>query len=364
MRDSETLIVGAGVAGLLTAVRLADAGHAVRIVEARERVGGRCFGTDEGGLHVDLGASWHWSEHKRVPLLLEKLNLERLRQREPGIAVYEPHRDRPVQHFQWPETPPPSWRIRGGTQAIAQALNDQIPGRVHLGHRVTDVRRENHGIRATTVQSNGEITTVTAKRVVCAMPPRLAAHAVTFIPDLPPRLKAALQQTPTWMSHSLKAAVVYDYPFWLEDGLAGRVRSLAGPVNDWHDASPPDALEEGASGALLGFGMPRAFQEHSEQENRAAITAQLIHCFGSKASNPLSVRWLDWSADPATTPASGSACRGEHPASVSQLAEPCWDGRLLFAAAETAQEHPGYLDGAIESAKRVARHVINANKQA
>jgi monoamine oxidase len=364
MRDPQTLIVGAGVAGLLTAVRLADAGHSVRILEARDRVGGRCFSADKERLHVDLGASWHWSEHKRVPPLLEELSLERFRQREPGVAVYEPRRDRPVQHFQWPEPPPPSWRIRGGTQAIAQALNKRLPnGTVRLDHRVTRIQQGARGISAIAVQPNGKRVTITADHLVCAIPPRLAAHTVTFDPDLPSDLEASLRRTPTWMSHSLKAAVVYDRPFWREHGLAGRIRSFAGPVSDWHDASPPDALEEGAAGGLFGFGAPHAFQQRSEDANRAAIIEQLVHCLGEEASNPLVVRWLDWSTDLATTPQSGSACRGEHPRPVSQLAEPWWSGRLSFAAAETAQEHPGFLDGAIESAERAAQQAMSCHQQ-
>jgi monoamine oxidase len=364
MRDVDTIVVGAGVAGLLTAVRLAVAGHDVQVFEARDRIGGRCLSMDKR-LPVDLGASWHWSEHERVPPLLEELGLERFRQHEPGIAIYEPRRDRPVQHVEWPETPPPSWRIRDGTQAIAQALSEQLSdGSVRLGHRVTRIQKKGNGISATANQPNGEPVTITAECLVCAVPPRLAAHAVAFEPELPSDLNASLRRTPTWMSHSLKAGVVYDRPFWRENGLAGRVRSFAGPVGDWHDASPPDALEKGAAGGLFGFGVPQAFQGRSEEENRAAIIEQLVHCFGDEASEPLAVRWLDWSRDLATTPESGSACRGEHPRAASRLAEPLWDGRLSFAAAETAQEHPGFLDGAIESAERAAQHVVNLHQRA
>lgn len=365
MRNAETLIIGAGVAGLLAAVRLAEAGQSVQVLEARDRIGGRCFSAGGETLQVDLGASWHWAEHTRVPPLLEELGLKRFRQHEPGIAIYEPRRDRPVQHFEWPETPPPSWRIRGGTQAIAQALHERLSeGTVRLGHRVTRIQQEEGGISATAVQPDGEPVTITADHIVCAMPPRLAAHAVRFEPALPSHLENSLRGTPTWMSHSLKAAVVYDRPFWRENSLAGRIRSFAGPVGDWHDASPPDALETGAAGGLFGFGSPLTFHERSEQDNRAAIIEQLVHCFGDEASDPLAVHWLDWSTDLATTPESGSACRGEHPRPVSELAELWWDGRLSFAAAETAQEHPGFLDGAIESADRAAQHVLSLHQSA
>lgn len=54
----EVIVVGAGVAGLTTARWLADAGHEVVVLEARDRVGGRVFGADLGGVRVDMGAAW------------------------------------------------------------------------------------------------------------------------------------------------------------------------------------------------------------------------------------------------------------------------------------------------------------------
>jgi monoamine oxidase len=99
----------------------------------------------------------------------------------------------------------------------------------------------------------------------------------------------------------------------------------------------------------------------SEDEMREAIVRQLVHCFGEKAGDPLDVAWTDWTRERATTPPSGSTCRGEEPRAAPPLSEPWWDGRLHFAAAETAHDHPGFLDGAIEAARRVSDAVSSAH---
>jgi monoamine oxidase len=58
MDSFDTIVVGAGVAGLTAARLLAGAGRQVVVLEARDRVGGRVW-TDRGdGLATDLGASW------------------------------------------------------------------------------------------------------------------------------------------------------------------------------------------------------------------------------------------------------------------------------------------------------------------
>jgi monoamine oxidase len=59
MTDPDVIIIGAGAAGLGAARRLAAAGVAVRVVEARNRVGGRAW-TARGpsGLPIELGCAW------------------------------------------------------------------------------------------------------------------------------------------------------------------------------------------------------------------------------------------------------------------------------------------------------------------
>jgi monoamine oxidase len=65
MTDSDVIILGAGAAGLGAARRLAAAGVPVRVVEARNRVGGRAFtACDPSGLPMELGCAWLHSADK------------------------------------------------------------------------------------------------------------------------------------------------------------------------------------------------------------------------------------------------------------------------------------------------------------
>ena len=59
MTDPDVIILGAGAAGLGAARRLAAAGVPVRVVEARNRPGGRAFtARDPSGLPIELGCAW------------------------------------------------------------------------------------------------------------------------------------------------------------------------------------------------------------------------------------------------------------------------------------------------------------------
>ena len=58
MDHYDTIVVGAGIAGLTAARLLTKAGRAVLVLEARDRVGGRVVTDRRYGLATDLGASW------------------------------------------------------------------------------------------------------------------------------------------------------------------------------------------------------------------------------------------------------------------------------------------------------------------
>jgi monoamine oxidase len=70
----EVIVIGAGAAGLAAAAELAQAGRSVLIVEARDRIGGRCYTRRMPGLAVpvELGAEFIHGRPQATLALLER----------------------------------------------------------------------------------------------------------------------------------------------------------------------------------------------------------------------------------------------------------------------------------------------------
>ena len=61
--DTDVVVIGAGLAGVTTARELRRAGHAVTVLEARDRVGGRAWTDHRMGLALEMGGGWiHWMQ--------------------------------------------------------------------------------------------------------------------------------------------------------------------------------------------------------------------------------------------------------------------------------------------------------------
>ena len=72
----KVVVIGAGVAGLIAAVRLAEAGCAVTVLEASDRVGGRIRTVVRGDAAIELGAEFVHGKPPEMIALLEELGLE------------------------------------------------------------------------------------------------------------------------------------------------------------------------------------------------------------------------------------------------------------------------------------------------
>ena len=77
MEDAEVVVIGAGAAGLAAARALVDAGVSVRVVEARERVGGRIWTLHEveSTLPIELGAEFVHGRPREIFDLVKKKRL-------------------------------------------------------------------------------------------------------------------------------------------------------------------------------------------------------------------------------------------------------------------------------------------------
>ena len=67
---ARVVVAGAGLSGLTAAYRLAEADHAVTVLEAQQRVGGRVRSvTLENGAVAELGGEWIENDQQHIAAL-------------------------------------------------------------------------------------------------------------------------------------------------------------------------------------------------------------------------------------------------------------------------------------------------------
>lgn len=255
------IIVGAGLSGLRAASMLISQGIECSVLESRGRIGGRVLSRavadrpDAG--KFDLGPTWFWPQHEPViSSLVRELGLRTLVQHTEGEIMFEQSQNGPIQRHVLPEgAVERSVRLDGGMQSLIDAVAATLPqGTVELGTRVTAIQMDEEGtITLEADHADGKKKSIHARAVILALPPRLVAQHITLSPSLPTNLMTSLVDKHTWMAEQAKAVAIYNRPFWREGGLSGQVMSWGGPLQEIHDASPPDT----GYGALFGFfGIP------------------------------------------------------------------------------------------------------------
>ena len=442
-REVGVVVVGAGLAGLVAATRVAASGSSVVVLEARpDRVGGRVESVRCGGHGVDLGGAWIGADHARAERLVREL----------GVATWPAHADgEPVvihdgrrrggrgyklRHLAATldgrraarrlerlageiDTRAPwaaadsaaldgqtldSWLARetrlarsrttlggtltnllgiethavsllhalfyfrssggiaamlagaqaslvdGGAQTIATRLADGLGDSLVLGAPVERIEHGSNGVRVRA----GRMT-VEAGAAIVAVAPGLAGR-IAYDPALPVERDRLTSSMPH--GDVTKTVVVYESAFWRDEGLSGEAWGDDLPFSFSYDMSPPD----GAPGVLTLFFVGDRSRRHralGAATRRQVVGEALEICFGPEAARPDALLERDWAAEPWTR---GAYCAYMPPGVWTRYGQALRApvGPIAWAGTETAVEHSGYMEGAIESGERAAAEVLAA----
>ncbi len=242
-------------------------------------------------------------------------------------------------------------RFIGGSQVIPIAMAKELGKRVVLRSPVRKIRQTKKGVRVVSKR-----VTVEAKHVIVAVPPTLAGR-IDYSPKLPQDRDALTQRLP--QGSLLKAAAVYDKPFWRDKGLTGQVLSTDTYISATFDDSP----EDGSPGVVFGFiggDKARAFKKLSADEQRATVLAEFDQFFDAQeAGNARDYFLTSWTDEKWTRGCPvGIYAPGVMVAYGDQIRQPV--GRIHWAGTETSTFWNGYMDGAVRSGERAAAEVLDA----
>lgn len=406
----DVAVIGAGAAGLSAARRLARAGVAVVVLEARDRIGGRAHTATHEDMPLDLGCGWLHSADENVLCAIGReagftidetpppwrqqafnLGLTPAEQAEFGEAfnafderVAEAARtgdDRAASHL---FIPGDRWNAR--MDAISGALNGAKFAEVStldydayedtgVNHRVTEgygtliaslgedvpvvlncpvERIDRSGARLTIETARGVIE---AKSVILTLPTSvLASETVRFDPPLPDLIEAAAG-APLGLATKLHMAVDGAEEFPKDSQLWGRTDTAQ--TGGYHLRPFGRPMIEGYFGGDLAWGL--------EAEGEAAFfdfaCSELAHLLGS--SFPKRLRVLStsmWGAEPWSRGAYSHVLPGlgdRETGARERLARPIED-RIFIAGEATSRGFYGTAHGAWMEGERAAVEAITA----
>lgn len=342
---SKYIIVGAGLSGLTTAYHLAKNGEEDFIIlEARDRIGGRILTKDD----IDLGATWFQNHHTYLTQLLENLSLDKFEQYSKGQSVLVYNTMAPAHYFESQHNGPSAYRVAGGSIALINTLAEALPKKIVLNTSITSISEDKYQIHLKTNK-----TTYSAEKVIVTIPPKLAS-TLDFSPEIPENLFQTMKSTHTWMSNAMKVGILFKSPFWRKKDFSGTIIGQVGPVIELYDHCD---YEEKVFG-LMGF-INEGLRDTSPEIRKEKILRYLEKYLGKEVMDYTDYFEKDWSMDKHTS------CENLKSVYMSpQYGDSLYDqwyfnDKLLFSGTETSPIHGGYLDGAIFSAMRAAKKILN-----
>jgi monoamine oxidase len=411
--NTDVIVVGAGLSGLVCARRLVEGGARVVVFEARDRVGGRLHTGNVGGQVVDLGGHLMTATQERLAALAEELGVESSIPDRTGKQRF-PTGGFLAAFSQW-------FGVRRIEKLLAhhtsaeldqQTLSDYMEGTLN---RVARERLSMHAelilasdpadvslasyldrmavtggfapqgpelpgggrerffpggaqelcvrlARDLDVRLSSSIGTIDqlddrvrvdsnfeARRLVLAIPPVLVSKIRI---DLPPAARGYVERA--HVGGVVKIFVAYAHLFWRDAGWSGEAYRPTGSDVERSDELRAVRAVIANGNALVAFVVGREaarWASRDPDERRREVIDTLVAEFGEAARDVTDYVEADWAAD-----AWSAGCVASTPVGVLSSGA-AWGesfGRVHVAGTEAARVWTGYMDGAIEAGERAA----------
>jgi monoamine oxidase len=357
----DTAIIGAGVSGIALARSLHQQARSFALYEARSRLGGRVLSAQGAGPEsaIDLGPTWYWPDTQpRIAHLVADLGLASFPQHDEGTLLHLREADKTPDTIEGQKVHNGARRLEGGMTRLVDALAEALPKDcVHCDHVLVGLQdRDDHVVL--TFRAGECLVEIAARRVILAIPPRLLEEQVTFKPALDDGTRHAMREAATWMAAQAKVVISYTRPSWRAAGHSGNAfvshdQAVLGEIFDACDSSATNA-------ALGGF---LAFSSEQRQSFSVGLPmlmeSQMAQVFGKALEDGGEQHYQDWASERYTC----SSLDREAPAtehidcSNPLLRQAHWSGKLFLSGAETAANGGGYIEGALDAARRIQRAI-------
>lgn len=347
--ETDILIIGGGLSGLYISYLLRQSKYRVQLVDARSRLGGRIHTLyNNNDANLEMGATWLGHQHKNLKQLLNTLGINTFDQVIGSTAIYEAISTSPHYLAKLPPNPEPSMRIQGGSSSLIKALEVHCKNTtISLNQPITSIKQKDN----TYCSESGSCTYI-SKMVISTLPPKLFVSKIEVSPKLPSSLTQIAHQTHTWMGESIKIGLTYKTAFWRADHLSGTIMSNVGPIPEMYDHSNYADNKFALKGFLNGN-----YFSISKEERIEMILLQLEKYYGPIARTYSKYEETIWRKEEHTFQAYDSHVLPHQNNGHAVFQDSYLGGGLLLSGTETSPQYPGYMEGAIVSAKQAVERI-------
>jgi len=239
-----------------------------------------------------------------------------------------------------------SFRIEDGNERLPQEFAKRVG--LRYGTPVVAVKQTDHGVEVR-VSRNGGTDTLTADRAVCALPCPVIGRILDDARLTSGKARAIREQS---YSRTIKVFLQTRTRFWLKDGWSGFVTTDL-PIER---LTPDPGADPGSRGALAAFPIgdyTATLEAMSEDDRVTTALGQAQKIFPELASEYEGGVSHCWGLDPWERGSFALHTPGQI-GFIDTLAKQ--EGRIHFAGEHTSA-WTGWMQGALESARRVVREI-------